>query len=196
MKVVKELGLEKMQLDSKEHQLWIISGDLLLLLLQLQHGIRSYHHPFWRLLVNVKVSCTRTCILWGTWEDLLEDHLLLKSNQQLGERGQHLWRSGNKLEAQFVNSWLGSLSMNEEPSDHLDTLLSLSFFIWNAYYTCGLFNRPVQFFWINASSSTGNLGPKFKCIPIFIEFGPHLTMSLKPRRSLVWLGLVLYLGPS
>ena len=93
-------------------------------------------------------QCTRTCILWGTWEDLLEDHLLLKSNQQLGERGQHLWRSGNKLEAQFVNSWLGSLSMNAEPSDHLDTLLSLLLFhMKRIYYTCGLFMCSPALIW-------------------------------------------------
>ena len=41
--------------------------------------------------------------------------------------------------------------------------------------------RPAQFFWKNASNSTGVLGPKCECIPIFIKFGHHLTTSLGLR---------------
>ena len=51
------------------------------------------------------------------------------------------------------------------------------------------------FFCKNTSNSAWDLGPKDECIPIFIKFGPCLTTSLKPSRSLmVWLELVLFLN--
>ena len=38
-------------------------------------------------------------------------------------------------------------------------------------------SKPAQFFWKNASNSTGDPGPKGECILILIEFGCNLTTS-------------------